>query len=525
MDTLSKVSEFWSKKRGPASESGISPEILAKLQAQSKKPKLETEMSFDGAEIVVPMDEPKVQDMEATVIQADAPVGRENKFGPLNRYLSLGQFGLDMVKPDPERVASINAQLEQLKARQDRPQRVLDLSDIKERMSQEDKRGEWSGDDYLKAALTVALPALAGGLAGGLGGAAGGSQGGVKGIELANKMTDDGRKTGKDKLMNEAEMRVKQFNAESMDEARQAKVILDTVKAELEVNGRLSEPTQKAFDKFLQGYGKIESDLYRDDIDQDLKDKELGLKDQQAQDKLTTQESIADKQIAAMTERANKGLASKEELAKLKLAQDKQKADLDRKSREKVAGQKAKAASSKAAKALKPPSSAQATAAGYAARGEQANQILEMYEQTGNFDPTSFRNWAVNNIVPDAFRSLLSTADQQKYDTVAEDFAQAVLRDESGAVLGDNEIATKKKVLFLQPGENPKEVGPIKAQARRAAIQALRGKAGSQALEGARLPESIKKDPRVEAQAKKMGITYGQAREYYLSQGIKLNEQ
>jgi hypothetical protein len=175
MDILQKYAEMLSKGRpgqAPLTDGG-SPAIMA-LMANRPKPKLETEMEFDGADIAVSMDEPKVQDMAETVIQADAPPMRENKFGPLNRNLALGQMLIEQTKPNEERMASINSQLAQLKAKQDRPQRLLDLSDIQERMKVADQKsqGEWSGDDYLKAALVAALPALAGALVGGGAGAA-----------------------------------------------------------------------------------------------------------------------------------------------------------------------------------------------------------------------------------------------------------------------------------------------------------------------------------------------------------------
>jgi hypothetical protein len=71
----------------------------------------------------------------------------------------------------------------------------------------------------------------------------------------------------------------------------------------------------------------------------------------------------------------------------------------------------------------------------------------------------------------------IMTTQGQLYRQAQEDWVRAKLRRESGAVIGEEEMAREIQVYFPQPGDSP-EVITQKAQARQVAITAMRQAAG-----------------------------------------------
>ena len=93
--------------------------------------------------------------------------------------------------------------------------------------------------------------------------------------------------------------------------------------------------------------------------------------------------------------------------------------------------------------------------AGYANRMETAEQRLGVIEQDGYkpgglFDAvsvgTTWGNWLVS-------------PEGQKYRNAQEDWVRAKLRQESGAVIGEEEMKAEIKTYFAQPGDSPEVIG------------------------------------------------------------------
>lgn len=520
MDYLSQYADFL-KKRSPASQPIPDDSAIAKLMlAQNNKPKLETDMSLPGAEIIVtapktaPM--PEVQEMPASEIVAEAPREIESKYKMLNRILGIGDNMLEKAKIPEDQQRSVIESFQAVKQAASRPQRKLDLSDIQARMGSADgqKSGEWDTSDYIKAALVAALPALAGGLAGGLAGAAGGAPGGVKGIDYALKSGEDKKKSKTDALSKEADMRIKQFNAESQDSGRQIKTMADLVKLEVDTYGKIQEPTKKLLEKFLPAYAAGEIDTYEREL------QEQGLLERKSLEE-ETQGQVEGEKIAS---KEREGAASR----KFKAGENQsdrdfkaEQADLDRQLKEKLARQaaRAKASSGAKAKADKPPTESQTRNAYYYNRAVDADKIAEQLWLTPHFDASMWPE-LVRNAIPGKLRPFLSNIDAQRYDQAKEDFVTAILRPESGAVIGEEERKREEAKYFPVAGDIEETVEQ-KRRARQAALAGLRAAAGQKAEQSAREAKGLsrKLDPTVVEVATQSGISYGQARQALINRG------
>jgi len=121
---------------------------------------------------------------------------------------------------------------------------------------------------------------------------------------------------------------------------------------------------------------------------------------------------------------------------------------------------------------------AEGRTAGFMLRAQRANELLTAEETPGKAletEGTSERNRFAAN-VPIVGNYLRST-EGQKYQQAKDDFITAVLRRESGAVIGETEYAREDRKYFPQPGEGP-EVIEQKRRAREAAIEGLRLSSG-----------------------------------------------
>jgi hypothetical protein len=70
------------------------------------------------------------------------------------------------------------------------------------------------------------------------------------------------------------------------------------------------------------------------------------------------------------------------------------------------------------------------------------------------------------------------TPEYRQYDQAKRDFVNAILRQESGAVIADSEFANAEKQYFPQPGDDPATIEQ-KRRNRETAIKAIREASGS----------------------------------------------
>lgn len=121
------------------------------------------------------------------------------------------------------------------------------------------------------------------------------------------------------------------------------------------------------------------------------------------------------------------------------------------------------------------PTADQSNAVGFAQRMERSSAILEaipdQYPGTGTAMAES-----IPLIGEYAGRQVMSPQ-QQQYRQAANDWIRAKLRKESGAAIGEQEMAQEYATYFPMPGDSP-EVVRQKAQARRVATEAMKTTAG-----------------------------------------------
>ena len=109
-------------------------------------------------------------------------------------------------------------------------------------------------------------------------------------------------------------------------------------------------------------------------------------------------------------------------------------------------------------------------AAGFANRMVLAAQTLNKME-AGGFDPATLQQAAGQRLLGGNY---ILTSDQQVYAQQQEDWVRAKLRQESGAVIGDQEMIKEIQTYFPQPGDGP-EVIAQKAKSRRVAEETMIG--------------------------------------------------
>lgn len=113
----------------------------------------------------------------------------------------------------------------------------------------------------------------------------------------------------------------------------------------------------------------------------------------------------------------------------------------------------------------------QGKATGFYNRAEKSDKILSDLERAG----TNLYESIVEN-VPLAGNYMVSE-EYQKYSQAKRDFINAILRQESGAVIGPSEFANAEKQYFPQPGDGP-DVIKQKRQNRMSAIEGLKVASG-----------------------------------------------
>lgn len=106
----------------------------------------------------------------------------------------------------------------------------------------------------------------------------------------------------------------------------------------------------------------------------------------------------------------------------------------------------------------------QYNAAGYAQRMAAAEDIINRLER-GGFNPSSYLESARG------MTNLTSSPEYAQYQQAMRDWVRAKLRKESGATIGDDEMATEIKTYFGEPGMS--SANKQKAKARNRALEAM----------------------------------------------------
>jgi len=119
----------------------------------------------------------------------------------------------------------------------------------------------------------------------------------------------------------------------------------------------------------------------------------------------------------------------------------------------------------------------QRLAAGFAARMDAANAIIQQLEGSGGLPTVMTEVAASIPFVGTYAQRKAMTEQQQRYKQAADNWIRANLRKESGAVIGEEEMAAEYRTYFPQPGDTP-EVIAQKAQARQITTQAMKQNAG-----------------------------------------------
>jgi hypothetical protein len=139
-------------------------------------------------------------------------------------------------------------------------------------------------------------------------------------------------------------------------------------------------------------------------------------------------------------------------------------------------------------KSTKAPTEFQGKSAAFGARAEQADKIL--VELDGQYSPAGINAknaassiWGIGGALGAVGNRGLSDA-SQRADQAQRDFINAVLRQESGAAIGEGEFDNARKQYFPQPGDSAAVIKQ-KAANRRLAIQGLKSNAGPAAFSAA----------------------------------------
>lgn len=121
------------------------------------------------------------------------------------------------------------------------------------------------------------------------------------------------------------------------------------------------------------------------------------------------------------------------------------------------------------ARDTKPLTEGQSKSALFGSRMAMANQIFDTLEQSGTTTSTPGMNsgYGIGSVV-----NALSGKDQQQLMQAKRDFLNAVLRRESGAVIGESEFAGGEKQYFPQVGDTKEVIAQKKAN-REAAMRGV----------------------------------------------------
>jgi hypothetical protein len=143
------------------------------------------------------------------------------------------------------------------------------------------------------------------------------------------------------------------------------------------------------------------------------------------------------------------------------------------------------------AKTEKAPTEFQGKSAAYGLRATEADKILN--EISGKYSPASINSKQYMQDLPlvggaaGALSNMSLSDNDQKAEQAQRDFVNAVLRQESGAAIGQPEFLNAKRQYFPQPGDSDAVIKQ-KSRNRSLAIQGLQTNAGRAAMTAAPAP-------------------------------------
>jgi hypothetical protein len=129
-----------------------------------------------------------------------------------------------------------------------------------------------------------------------------------------------------------------------------------------------------------------------------------------------------------------------------------------------------------------PKTEGQLNADAFATRMESTAKVLDAFELAGG-DPVPPFMTRVQGAIPfggNELRNRNTSKEQQLYRAAQDDWVRAKLRKESGAVIGEDEMADERTTYFKQPGDDPETVA-YKRTLRATATQMMRKMSGSTA--------------------------------------------
>lgn len=130
----------------------------------------------------------------------------------------------------------------------------------------------------------------------------------------------------------------------------------------------------------------------------------------------------------------------------------------------------------------KPPTEFQGKSLGYGTRAASSHNILDKFQ--GNYNPLAV-NTANSSVGPVA--NFFISPENQQVAQAQRDFLNAVLRQESGAVISESEFKNANRQYFPQPGDSPEVI-----QQKRANRElAIKGFATSAGPHGAQISEIL----------------------------------
>jgi hypothetical protein len=134
----------------------------------------------------------------------------------------------------------------------------------------------------------------------------------------------------------------------------------------------------------------------------------------------------------------------------------------------------------------KAPTEFQGKSAAFGARADLADKTITGL--TGKYSPVAINSKMavestplIGGIIGAATNKMALSQNDQKAEQAQRDFVNAILRQESGAVISDTEFDNARKQYFPQPGDGS-EVIAQKAKNRKTAIEGLKRNAGSAAF-------------------------------------------
>ncbi len=122
--------------------------------------------------------------------------------------------------------------------------------------------------------------------------------------------------------------------------------------------------------------------------------------------------------------------------------------------------------------AIKPATAAQQTTAGYAARAEQADSLIQNLQD--NITGMSYIGYKIQTWLPSAFQG----STYQQYDQAARNFINSVLRPESGAAIAQSEFDNAYKQYIPTAGDSAGTIAQ-KADNRKLKIESLKQASGN----------------------------------------------